>query len=155
MAKRQPASRPLRPDAHERALDALAIARREEVSLTEAARRVRSDRRTVLRHAGSAFRKEGRRYKPRAFDRMPREVALLQADGPRYVTVRDSRTATALADQANAVQQYVARGDDSGLKALGRRTVRVNGTAYRLYLAPAEIDRLAMGGELHYELYRR
>ena len=145
----------INPDARERALDALAISRRERVSLTEASRRVRTTRRTILKYASAGFRREGRRYRPRDFDRMPRQVALVQSDGPRYVVVRDSRTASALADQSNAIQEYVRQGDERGLKALGRKTVRVGGVTYRLALTPAQIDRLAMGGELHYELYRR
>jgi hypothetical protein len=142
-------------DARERALDALAIARRDGVSLSEASRRVRSTRETVLKYAGAGFDRRGRRYVPRPFDRIRREVVVLEPSGPRYVRVSDSRTASALADQANAIQAYVRRGDETFLRRLKGRTVTIAGERYRLELTPAEIDRLAMGGELHYELYRR
>ena len=59
MARRR-ASRPVDPDARERALDALALMRRERISLTKASQMTHTDRRTVLRHAGQAFRHEGR-----------------------------------------------------------------------------------------------
>lgn len=149
------ASRAERHDARERALDALALARREKVSLSEAARRVRSDPRTVLRHAGHGFRKEGRRYRARPFDRIPRQVAVLQPKGAQFVTVRDSRQASAIAEQANAVQHYIERGDRSRLDALRGRRIRVERRDFDLYLEPRQVEWLAEGGELHYELYRR
>lgn len=142
-------------DARERALDALAIARRDGLSLSAASRRVRTTRGTVLKYAGNGFAKHGRRYSIRPFDRIEREVVLLEPEGPRYVRVRDSRTASALAEQANAIHAYVGRGDVSGLNRLRGRRVRIAGKPYDLQLTPAQIDRLAMGGELHYELYRR
>jgi len=89
------------------------------------------------------------------FDRIPREVALLQPDGPRYVMVRDSRTASAIAEQANSSRRYLELGDESGLTRLRGRRVRISGVSYALFLTPDQLDRLAYGGELHYELYRR
>ena len=143
------------PAARERSLDALALARREGLSLSRASRLTRTTPRTVLRHAPSGFRKDGRRYRPTPFDRIPREMTLLTDRGPIDVTVRDSRTASALAEHANAVRLYRDAGDDWGLRGLRRRAIQVHGRRIELPTDPLELDRLIAGGELHYELYRR
>lgn len=140
--------------AVQRALDALALSRREHVSLTKASRLTRTTPRTVLRYAGSGYRHEGRRYIPRDFDRIPRELTVLTESGPRGVVARDSRTASAIAKHASAVGYYLETGDTSRLEALTRTTFLVNGQPIRLPIDPDVLDRLAEGGELHYELYR-
>jgi hypothetical protein len=142
------------PDARERALDALALSRREGYSLSRSARMTRTTPRTVLRYSGQGWRREGRRWRPKAFDRIPREMNVLAEDGP-VLLVLDSRQATIVADHANAVESYLRFGDESGLRRLRRTRVRVDGVAYELPTDPAALDRLAEGGELHYELYRR
>jgi hypothetical protein len=141
--------------ARGRALDALALTRREHLSLTRASRDVHTDPRTVRRYAGRAFRKEGRRWKPRSFDRIPRAMRILTDEGPMLVVVRDSRTASLLAEHSNAVQHYLHTGDTSRLKRLRRRRVQIDGEQIALVMSPQRIDRLAEGAELHYELYRR
>jgi hypothetical protein len=147
--------RPPDPDARERALDALALARRTGISLTQAARATGTTRRTVLRHAGRGFRQEGRRWVPRAFDRIPREMTVLTPVGPVLVTVRDSRTASLVAEQANAVRRYVHTGNDDRLRGIRRREIRVNGHRIPLVTDADVIDRLAAGSEVSYEVYRR
>ncbi len=149
------ARRPPDPAARERALDALALSRRTGVSLTRAARLTDTTRRTVLRHAGRGFRREGRRWAPRAFDRIPREMTALTPRGPELVVVRDSRTASLLAEHANAVRHYLHTGDDERLRELRRRMFHLGGRTVVLVADEELIDRLAAGGELHYELYAR
>lgn len=146
---------PLPPDStpRERALDALALARRG-YSLRRAADLARTDPRTVRRHAGQAFRKEGARWAPTPYDRIAREMTALTPAGPEPVVVRDSRTASLLAEHANAVARYVELGDEDGLRALRRTEIRIRGQPVRLETDPIRLDRLARGGELHYELYR-
>lgn len=136
-------------------MDALALTRRRGMSLTMAARTVRTDPRTVRRHVGLAFRREGRRWRPTRFDRLAREMTVLTAQGPRHVLIRDSRTASLLAEHANAVQHYLRTGDTGPLQALRRKDIQLHGERLALALAPGLIDRLAEGAELHYEVYRR
>ena len=137
----------------ERALDALALARRG-ISLSRAARLARTDPRTVRRHVGQAFRKEGRRHVPRPYDRIPRRMTALTPSGPRELVVRDSRTASLLAEHANAVRTYVETGNEKPLHKLRRGRMRVAGEDLELEADPVRLDRLAEGAELHYELYR-
>lgn len=150
-----PTSRPADPFAHERALDALALSRRHGVSLTRAARLTGTTRRTVIRHAGAGFLHEGRRWKPRPFDRIPRELTVLTEDGPTPLVIRDSRTASLIAEHANAVRHYLHTGDESRLMELRRQTFRLRGETVRLVIEADAIDQLAAGGELHYEVYQR
>jgi hypothetical protein len=142
------------PEVRERALDALALSRREGYSLSRSARLTRTTPRTVLRHAGQGWRREGRRWTPKAFDRIPRSMRVLTRYGPTELNL-DSRQASIVAEHANAVQVYLRTGDTSGLKALRRTTIRVEGFDYSLPIDPVVLDRLAAGGELHYELYQR
>jgi hypothetical protein len=150
-ARRKP--KPLESSPRERALDALALTRRG-YSLRRAADLSRTDPRTVRRHAGTALRKTGGRWRPTPFDRIPREMTVLTSAGPQEVVVRDSRTASLLAEHANAVASYVERGDEAPLHRLRRRLVRIRGQPIPLATDPVRLDRLAAGGELHYELYR-
>lgn len=156
VAPRRRPRKPIDPESspRERALEALALARRG-YSLRRAADLARTDPRTVRRHAGTAFRREGRRWKPSPFDRIPREMAVLTRAGPVAVTVRDSRTASLLAEHANAVTAYRDKGDELPLQRLRRRAIRIRGQRLTLATDPVVLDRLAAGSELHYELYRR
>lgn len=137
----------------ERALDALALTRRG-YSLRRASDLARTDPRTVRRHVGSALRKPGARWRPSRFDRIPREMTVVTPDGPEAVLIRDSRTASLLAEHANAVAAYIERGDEEPLRRLRRTTVRIRGRPVALETDPVRLDRLAAGGELHFELYR-
>jgi hypothetical protein len=138
----------------ERALAVLALTRREGLSLRAASDLARTDPRTVRRHAGQAFRKRGSRWAPTPYDRIPREMTAVTPVGQVPVTVRDSRTASLLAEHANAVAKYIEEGDEEPLGRLRRRVVRIRGQPVVLETDPARLDRLAAGHELHFELYR-
>lgn len=137
----------------ERALDFIALVRQGHTT-KQAERLARIDARTARRKFGQAFRREGRRYQTRPYDRIPRRMTLLTSTGPQEVVVRDSRTASLLAHHANAVRTYIETGDERPLHKLRRRRIRVNGEDIDLETDPVRLDRLAEGAELHYELYR-
>jgi hypothetical protein len=147
--------RPADPYARERALDVLSLARRQGISLSRAARLTGTTRRTVIRHAGAGFAHEGRRWVPKAYDRIPREMTVLTPVGPIAQVVRDSRTASLLSEHANAVHYYLDTGDTSRLEALPRHEFRLHGLRIPLVVDADVIDRLAAGSELHVELYAR
>ena len=50
--------------------------------------------------------------------------------------------------------RYIETGDEEPLRRLRRRRIRVGGEDIDLATDPVRLDRLAAGGELHYELYR-
>jgi hypothetical protein len=155
MPTRRKPRKPLAGDSspRERSLYVLSL-QRHGYSLRRAADLARTDPRTVLRHAGVALKKQGGRWAARPFDRIPREMTVLTPAGPVEVTVRDSRTASLLAEQANAVRAYRDSGDEGPLRRLRRRRVQIRGQPVDLETDPVRLDRLAAGGELHYELYR-
>lgn len=152
--KRRTTLQDLGSSPRERALDVLAVTRRDGLSLRAASDLARTDPRTVRRYAGQALRKQGGRWRPTPYDRIPREMTAVTPVGPVPVTVRDSRTASLLAEHANAVAKYIELGDEEPLGRLRRRVVRIRGQPVVLETNPARLDRLAQGGELHYELYR-
>ena len=154
-AKKHMGMRPTDPFAEERALDALALVRRQGVSLTRAARLTGTTRRTVLSHAGAGFQRNGRRWVPTPFDRIPREMAVLTVAGPAVGVIRDSRTASLVAEHANAVRHYLRTGDERRLAGLRRKTFQLDGQTVVLVTDADVIDRLAAGSELHYEVYQR
>lgn len=139
---------------HERSLHALALTRRG-TSLSRAAALSRTDPRTVRRHLSRQFHREGNRWRPSSFDREPREMTVLTRDGPEVHVIRDSRTASLLGEHANAVDAFMKTGDEGPLRRLPRTQIRIRGQPVRLETDPLRLERLAHGGELHYELYRR
>lgn len=82
-------------------------------------------------------------------------MTVLTKRGPEVVTVRDSRTASLLAEHANAVRTYIETGDETKLRALRRGHFSLRGRRIELALDEGTLDRLAAGGELQYEVYRR
>src|SRR5271168_2354387 len=97
----------------ERALAALARMRREKVSLRAAARAEETEPKTVRRYVASALRQDkSGRYRATLYDRIPRTLHFLT----EVLTIRDSRTASKIAQHSNAVRKYVRTGDSSGLE---------------------------------------
>ena len=152
--RRRTQALPFDTSPRERALNALALARREGLSLRAASDLARTDPRTVRRHVRGQFRKVGARWIASPYDRIPRAMTALTPGGPVAVMAGDSRTASLLAEHANAVAKYIALGDEEPLARLRRHVVRIRGHPVVLETDPARLDRLAQGGELHYELYR-
>lgn len=140
---------------YERALDAIGLMRRERLSLTAAAGRAGTRPAIVVKYAGAALEIKGGRYVATEYDTLPRRMNFLFEDGPRWVTVRDSRAASLMSEHATAVKRYLADGDEDGLFALEGSSVLIGDERVELITDPATLDRLANAGELHYELYRR
>jgi hypothetical protein len=129
--------------------------RREGLSLYDAARRARTTARSVLEHAGGGLRREGRRWAARTTDDLIRPMAVLTAEGAIWVDVRGSRASTLIGRHGAAVRAYRDLGDDRPLRRLRGRALLIDGRRIELLTDLDVIDRLAEGGELHYELYRR
>jgi hypothetical protein len=131
----------------ERALAALALMRREKLSLRAAARAWETDPKTVRRFVGSAIRKDGRgRYQARAFDRIPRTLNFPTENGTIPLTVRDSRTASRIGKYLNAVRNR--SGDTSSLHPFKNKSFRVSGVVYRFVTDPDSLERLWLSGSL-------
>lgn len=83
-------------------------------------------------------------------------IALLTPEGPTYLLVPDPRTRSRIAKHANEVARYLETGVTRGLKRFaGAYLALADGSRLDFVTDLGTIDRLAEGGELHYELYRR
>jgi len=131
--------------------------RREKLSLTAAAKTQETDPRTVRRYVGSALRQRAvrHRYKPTASDRLPRTLNVIAPEGTQPVTVRDSRTASRIAEYMNAVRTYVNKGELSALERFRGKSFRAAGVRYTFVTDPNTLELLADAGVLAFEqLYR-
>ena len=123
------------------------------LSLNEAAREIGVRPETVRRHAGSTLRKsKSGKYKVRASDTMLRLLVIPAPGSPAEIVTRDSRSASILAQYANAVQTFLQTGDDSDLKELrGQHITDADGNRVPLLTDLDELERLGAAGVLSFE----
>jgi hypothetical protein len=145
--------------AWERAGDALATARREGLSLREAARREHTTVETVRHYFPNAVTRRGERgwWRATESDRAYRgEIHLTTEDGDVLDDVRDSRSRHLASDHALAVKAYLD-GDDRDGKGLRRfRGKRIAGHRLLDNRDLDLIDRLDQAGELDWpDMYER
>jgi hypothetical protein len=114
-------------EARRAALDALALMRRDGLSLREAAARAGTSPTTVHRHAGPALELERGRYRARPGDRLLRMMTVLGSGGvQREVEVRGSRAASLVGEHWAAIGVYLESGDETRLRALeGKRVAGI------------------------------
>ena len=134
----------------ERALGALAKMRRDRISLRAAARAYGTDPKTVRRFVGSALRKDkSGRYRATRYDRIPVTINHLMLDGSVVpLRIRDSRTASKIAEHSNELRKYRRIGDSSGLAQFRGKVFRADGVIHQFLTDPVAIDRLEDAGSL-------
>ncbi len=143
--------------AKERALAALATARREGLSPSAAAEDEGTTLTTMLRYVGSALPQErpGGRYRVTRFDRIARPLNFMTPKDSVPVTIRDSRIATMMSEHLKAVKKYRNTGDTSGLAPFRGKALRVGNVLYEFVTDPTTLDKLRSAGLLEIEgLYR-
>jgi hypothetical protein len=144
--------------ARERALAVLAALRRDgKVALTSAAKAEGVDPRTVQRYVGSALRqtRAGGPYRPTASDRLVRRLQIATSQGMAPVTVRSSRTASRIADYANATRVFANTGERSALAQFEGQSFRAGGVTYHFITDPVLLRRLVDADALKIDgLYR-
>ena len=130
--------------------------RREGMSLTEAARARGVDVALALQYVGPALRRSSNgRYRARAFDRLPREVSILTPEGPIWITVRDSRTASRIGEHRAKVKEWRRNRDRAVFTPFDRRSFRAGGVTYRFVTDPDTLNQLEGADLLALEtLYR-
>lgn len=122
------------------------------LSLSQAARQFGLNSKTVLRLARSAFRKSGKQYKVKPWDRLLRVLQIPSKRGLREIALRDSREASGVGKYSSAVEKFLVRGDSSALEKLRRRTVKdATGKRVRLLFDLDELKRQGAAGVLHFE----
>ena len=144
-------------EARQRALATVARMRRDGTRLRTAASLENTDPATVMRYAGSALtqRTKGSPYRARPYDRLIRRMALLTSSGEEtVVTVRDSRTASTIAEYSNALRRFL-NGDESALAPFRGRSFRTGGVKYEFATDPAVLTAIGKADALPGEsLYR-
>jgi hypothetical protein len=143
--------------ARERALAALSVMRRDKLSLTAAAKAVRTDPETIQRYVGSALVRKGPRgrYRPRAYDRIHRTLNHYTPGRSIAVTVNSSRTASLIAEHRNAVKSYLNnRADESVLQPFVGKTFRAGKETYEFVTDPKILAEFGESGFRAEGLYR-
>lgn len=145
-------------DKWNRVTHTVAKMRSEGMSLSKAAKEFAVDSRSVVHMAKSALRKQKNgRYVAKRSDKLLRVLVIPSADGLKEVAVRDSETASKIAQYSDAVQRYLRTGDTKRLKTFKRLRIKdADGKRVPLLVDLAELNRLGSAGVLSFEsLYAR
>lgn len=135
----------------ERALEALSLMRRRRLSLTDAAKEVGITRAAVQQWVGRALIKRRGRVVARPYDRIPRPIRFLDEHGQIEVEVRDSRTATRVAQWWSAVDFYLKSGDESVLRPFRGRSFSSHGVRFEFITDTELLERAALVGQVTFE----
>lgn len=140
----------------ERALEAVALMRREDLSLDAAASRVGTHPAVVILYANQALKKVGDEYEALPSDKLERGLAFPTTTGSATVVVGSSEDATAIGEYFNAVRSYVRTGDASKLADFaGQSVTDVDGKQWPFITDPRVLKRLGNAGVLSFaDLYR-
>jgi hypothetical protein len=141
-------------ELRETALAVVALSRREGLKLSTAAQIEGIRPSTVLRYAGSAFKKNGKDYSAKKTDRIPRPLVVLDSKGKRFITVSGPRASGQIARYWNAVKKAQRTGDYTALRKFRGKRVPYGG--FNFVTSPAKLKKFAEAGVLDFEkLYWR
>ena len=107
----------------EHSLAVLSEARKSKKSLSKLAAQHTISPKTVLNHT-NAFRKKGRRWTAKKFDRIPRVMKINERGREVSIEVNDSRTASLIGRYHNAVKQFLNTGDRKKLRKFKNKKVK-------------------------------
>jgi hypothetical protein len=140
-------------DTRTRALHALSLMRRQQLSLAEACQLEHIKPSTFLRNVGAAVRQDrpGGRYHAVAGDRFRRDLQIPTALGPVAVPIYGSKNAREISQYLNAIALYLRKGDTSRLEEFKGKTVGVRGQKVELITDPAILSALALAGALQFD----
>jgi hypothetical protein len=134
-------------------VNAVSKMRADDILLPQAARQFRLSPRTLKRLGAPGLRKgKNGRYVVKRSDKLFRPMLVLTREGPREIGIRDSRTATLVAEHWNAAHRYLETGDKLvRRKFRGRSFVDASGKKVRLMTDLEELDLQGHAGELSFE----
>jgi hypothetical protein len=143
-------------DAYYRVLDALALARRDKLSATKAARSSGTTLKTMRKYAPAVLEERSGRVYVKPSDRLPRRIRMLTPKGEVAVRTTSSRTATLIADYNNALRDYVLTRDTSELRRFEGKSVRSGGEEFVFATDPRTLGRYIRAGAVHFvDIYVR
>ncbi len=150
----RPASRAKR----DQALDVLSLMRRYDLDLTAAVRAhnranppERISREAARKYVGSALTERKGKLVAKPYDRLLRVMWFPTPQGLIPLEVRDSRSASRLAEYDNAVKTFLATGDDRALRRFRGKAIRSGKRSYPFITDPHVLERLAYAGELRFD----
>jgi hypothetical protein len=88
--------------------------RENKLQLSVAAKKLKRNPRSVLKHAGAALKRRKQDYLVKPSDEIPRSMKIVSA-GEEIVVVVDSETATMIGKYHNARKKFLNEGDDAAL----------------------------------------
>lgn len=140
-------------ETRKRALAALGLMRRKDVSLSEACREEHIKPATLQRYVGSALRqdKPGGRFRATAGDSFRRDLQIPTAQKMTAIRVYGSKNASLIANYLNAVSEYLRTGKRTKLDSFKGKTLKVDGKAIELITDPAKLSPLAEADALHFD----
>ena len=103
-----------------KSLEALALVRREKLTLRQASGRVGLEPNVVRRNT-NAFRRVRGRWKAKTFDHMPRNLIIYEKGRKVIVEVTDSRIASLIGEYHNRMKHFLETGRSRFLKELRRK----------------------------------
>ncbi len=130
---------PMQRQIRERSLEALSLVRRERLSLWKASREVGSNPETIRRNT-NAFRKVGRRWRGKPFDRIARVMVVYEKGRKRTVEIENSRTASLIGEYHNRVKQFLDTGKSSFLREVSKERFKdITGQTHTLETRPKSV----------------
>ncbi len=138
-------------EAQLRVLHALALMRREGLSLSAATTRARGARRTTLKYGREALRKRAGRYRVLPTDRYEAWMQFPTEKGAVALPIRGARARGRLSRFWAAVDRYLTTGDASRLRPFRGRAIHIGGVRYPFLTDLTTLDRLANAGEVSFE----
>lgn len=142
--------------AYRRSLEALDLMRTEGLSLTAAADRAGTTRRTMLKYVGRSLDKDQLgQYEAKPWDRFLRYMRFPTPRGLRELKVKDSRSAQRLARYWNDVRAYLLGIEGPEILERYRNlSITVDGEEHTFVTDSEILRRLALAGEVQFnELY--
>jgi hypothetical protein len=143
-------------EAYYRVLDAIAVARRDNIASTAAAKRSGTTLKTMRKYGPGALEERSGRFYVTPSDRLPRRMRMFTSRGEEIVRTTSSRTATRIAEHNNIVREYVLTRDTGQLKRFEGKTVRSGGKVYTFGTDTRTLDRHIRAGAVHFvDIYVR
>jgi hypothetical protein len=154
MPRRASAKKKMRLDsvARSRALEALHLMRSRGLRIGVAAKETHTTPRTIRKYLGNALKiGPSRRIVPTASDRYTRTLRFLTPQGQIQINVRDSRTASKIAEYWSAVDHYLKTGDTRRLRSFRKQSIRAGKMTYPFITDVQTLKRLGYAGEVQFE----
>lgn len=135
-----------------RAIAVVDLMRDDGLSLTAAADRVGTTRKTVLKYTGRALEKgDDGEWEAKPWDRIIRLVKFPKEAGPKTLPVRDSRSADKVARYWDAVDEFRETGNEEVFEPFRGETVQVRGKQHDFLTDPDLLKRQTRAGVLTFE----